>query len=508
MKKIYLYIGLLLFTFAYGCGDFLEESSQDEIRPSTVEDLEQILQGDAYYNPNSTASGGGANFFSITDIFTDNLQCYGVASNATQNLYESRDAKFLWRDNMFTDEGDGEDAAYWKDPYRGIGACNVILDFIGEMTGDEVEREHIRGEALVLRAYYYLHLVNFFGMPYNNGDPSTNLAVPLQLTSDVVSEGPSRNTVQEVYEQIEGDMLRGYQLMKENPKVKDYFRIGPEAAAAMLTRVYLYMENWDKTIAYADSVLSTRQALLDLNTLELPDFQATSRARLSVMSEDYPTEILWVRPYAKNFYQDQLGVNKMPWAVSDDLSELMLGGVTPMAAVMQPELVHDLRGLFYFAWANASGYYMLCPDKPYSDLYNYGKTQGLRLAEVYLNKIEACINKFIETGDDSYRIQALEDLNYLRQHRYRTDSEEWQPLDIQDGEELMTIYKHERRKELVGENNHRWFDIRRFGETFTHIAFAKEGEEVEATLRTSQYALPIPQDALNQNGNLKQNVRN
>ena len=31
-----------------GCGDFLEESSQDEVRPSTVSDLEQLLLGEGY----------------------------------------------------------------------------------------------------------------------------------------------------------------------------------------------------------------------------------------------------------------------------------------------------------------------------------------------------------------------------------------------------------------------------------------------------------------------------
>ena len=31
-----------------GCNDFLKETSQDEVRPSTVSDLEQILVGEAY----------------------------------------------------------------------------------------------------------------------------------------------------------------------------------------------------------------------------------------------------------------------------------------------------------------------------------------------------------------------------------------------------------------------------------------------------------------------------
>ena len=45
MRNILLF--LLLLGVA-GCNDFLEESSQDEIRPSTVEDLMQVMTGEGY----------------------------------------------------------------------------------------------------------------------------------------------------------------------------------------------------------------------------------------------------------------------------------------------------------------------------------------------------------------------------------------------------------------------------------------------------------------------------
>ena len=43
-----------------GCNDFLKETSQDEVRPSTVSDLEQILVGEAYLSD--------YNIYNITDI--------------------------------------------------------------------------------------------------------------------------------------------------------------------------------------------------------------------------------------------------------------------------------------------------------------------------------------------------------------------------------------------------------------------------------------------------------
>ena len=42
MKKlIYILVTLAFF----GCDDFLEETSQNQIRPSTVSDMEKILEG-------------------------------------------------------------------------------------------------------------------------------------------------------------------------------------------------------------------------------------------------------------------------------------------------------------------------------------------------------------------------------------------------------------------------------------------------------------------------------
>ena len=47
----YCLIFMALSIGIMGCGDFLEESSQDEVRPSTVSDLEQLLLGEGYRGP-------------------------------------------------------------------------------------------------------------------------------------------------------------------------------------------------------------------------------------------------------------------------------------------------------------------------------------------------------------------------------------------------------------------------------------------------------------------------
>ena len=47
MKRFFNYLILSILVIGMsGCGDFLEESSLDEVRPSTTDDLEQLLLGE------------------------------------------------------------------------------------------------------------------------------------------------------------------------------------------------------------------------------------------------------------------------------------------------------------------------------------------------------------------------------------------------------------------------------------------------------------------------------
>lgn len=126
-KNIFKYC-LLLFPLVLGsCGHFLEEVSQDEIKPSTVTDLEQLLLGDGYFNTEAQGSAGNFNAYCITDMFTDDIKCNGVSFTGLQYTYDAYDSQFSWKDEMFTLEGDGDNIQFWQLPYNGIGTCNVIL---------------------------------------------------------------------------------------------------------------------------------------------------------------------------------------------------------------------------------------------------------------------------------------------------------------------------------------------------------------------------------------------
>lgn len=484
---------ILLFFGLTGCRDFLEEVSQDEVKPSQVTDLEQILLGEAYLNEN-------ANIYSLTDIFTDDVQCNGIQDVAVLEEFESKQFMFTWDRNMFAEAGGGNDLRFWSVPYKGVRACNVVLDYLDRVSGDESLRESVRGEALVLRSWYYMMLVNFFGQPYNAGDAEKNLGVPLKLNSDVTDELFPRNTVAEVYAQVEQDLLEGNRLLSLYDTKTSYFRVGHLAAKAILSRMYLYMEDWDKALLYADSVLQANSKLLDFNT------RLSTAVTTHVYSAVTPDEIIWTRKYAGIRPTGVVAMGKYPYSLSTEISTLY----DVKSADYQSKKCKDLRALYYLRWemdvtamlTTGEMYYPLLVAKD----RDYGAYHGIRTAELYLNRAEAYVRKYLETNTEDFRVKALEDLNHLRRHRLNA-TYGFVEADYK-GEELLTFCLEERRRELCGETNHRWCDLRRNGmPEFVHNFFRYLGEVPrEFTMRQSFYALPIPEETLRLNPSLQQNL--
>ena len=100
-------------------------------------------------------------------------------------------------------------------------------------------------------------------------------------------------------------------------------------------------------------------------------------------------------------------------------------------------------------------------------------------------------------------------MNRLRRHRLDPNGFTEKMLsDYSDGWALLEFCWRERRRELCGEGNHRWFDLRRQGmPQITHIYLDNTGFQSEYVLQKedSRYVLPIPQNVLDRNPDLKQN---
>lgn len=520
--KTKIIIGCLFALLSAGCSDFLEESSQDEVRPATVQDMEQVLLGEIYMDATNNDNWG--NFLhGYSYMLTDDYQCNGPREgmeDTDRSTLEQGRYAFSWARDMFDESGGGDKIFLWDELYQRIKGCNVVIDYLDKVTGDENRRENLKGEALTMRAFYYFYLVNFFGLPYNYGNPAENPGVPLKLDMVVRNEFLPRNSVAEVYESILKDLTEGARLGETYPIERTWLRAGPLMAKAMLSRVYLYMENWDMAIKYADEVLKVKPELLDL--AKVPAVSEGTNPEGGVYHQLTPDEIIWARP-PKYPNRASTTTSRSPFGISDELETILyedykcektwiVDGTTYFPGLGEVEYGHyevtvdgDMR-VAHYCQEGMDEYNdyasFLCnieKDRP-------NGAQGIRTAEVYLNRAEANIRKFIENGDVTCREAALADLNYLRKHRFTHSA--YKEVNITDGEALLEFCQKERRKELCDECHHRWFDLRRYGmPKITHRWWVRPGEEQDFVLDSpNKYVLPIPLRVLNANTKLEPNV--
>jgi hypothetical protein len=169
----------------------------------------------------------------------------------------------------------------------------------------------------------------------------------------------------------------------------------------------------------------------------------------------------------------------------------------------------DLRMRYFYYWFyvdDAWTIYKPFMGQKYSE-ESSGVIKGMRVAELYLNHAESCIQQYLKNGDEKLRTTALSDLNYLRSNRYDTRNVPYTHVDY-SGQALLDFCRDERRRELSFED-HRWFDLRRYGMPEIHHTFQTTSGQapVDYVLHQNdkRYVLPIPRSALLKNPSLVQN---
>ncbi|WP_316808068.1 RagB/SusD family nutrient uptake outer membrane protein [Pedobacter agri] len=486
MKKLYIYLSFICLTLCLvSCQkNFLEESSQDMVRPKTTEALNQIMTGEAY--PLTLS------IHDYIELLNDDIQADYNANAVVVAALNKYAPVFTWQKDMLDKlaQVSAQSPNPWLNYYARIKGCNVVLDYVDQVDGTESEKQNLRGQALALRSYYYFMMVNLFGKPYVGTavNPETDLGVPLILTAEVTDASIKRSTVKEVYDQIERDLLAAIPLLDANGEGNHVYKFNGAAAKFLLSKVYLYKGNWDGTIKYADEVLQKKSNLKQYNEI------LTTATAYAISSGVTSPEVIWGYGYYAELstmpYGSQ-GVTRAAYSVSDNLTN------TFDAADLR--LKYSFSTIAYISGSSIISY------KGRSGKYTgVGNSKAFRTAEVYLNRAEANIMKAI-SGDQSGVTKALADINLVRSNRITTSA--YVPVSITDPQALLTFYKAERRRELCLEDS-RWFDLRRWGmQPLSHNIQLSAGspQEVRLVQNDSRFTLGIPTEALNRNPNLVQN---
>lgn len=492
---------LLIAAFCTACGNFLEPKSKSEFVPKEISALNELLLGQAY--PTTDVSNLNI-FLGVLDDDVD-MSKYNVFPEGLHlDIYHS---VFTWQPDIYDrfESAQLSEADYnlYRPYYAKIRGANAVLDYLHTVTGTPEDINNVHAQALTLRAFYYFQLVNIFGHPY--GDNKEALGVPLKLTSQVEEFLPNRATVFEVYNQIIEDLLLAeslYLQLPQNIHWKANYRTSLPLVQLLLSRVYLYTEQWESAKSYAKKVIDNKQfSLVDLNAM--PE----DKQYMVFHQYDCP-ETIWGYGDIKDFVT---GWN----ALKSDNSQ---GQPTYCIFKASDDLLNsfekgDLRKTYYFIPEKeaTAGQHTLqafgkveVGEESKLPLNGFKFARSFRLSEAYLNYAEANAMLYKERAEAAALSEAQESLKTLRLNRM--SSEEKATVEITNPDELITFVRAERRRELCFES-HRWFDLRRYGmPEITHRWYSETGVKTYTlTHKDPAYTLALPTSALKAHPEMVQN---
>ncbi|GAA3918031.1 RagB/SusD family nutrient uptake outer membrane protein [Chitinophaga oryziterrae] len=491
MRSIYFFLIIIL---ASGCKKFLDEQSQNLQYANDWQKLEEVLNGDGYMahitaiNGSSYRSDPKSAFFPWLNSMDDDItECV-----KSPYYYDARDDVFgfyTWQANPFVSKAYSVSSDdNWPKVYVSINAVNIIAQKAAELKDNPAELKRIRGEALFLRANYYFYMINTYAVAYNPATAATDPGVPLKITEYVEDKFFSRSTVDSVYRQMLTDLNEAESLL-DGVSQSSLYHADVNAVNILQSRVYLYMQDWEKAAAAADKVIARRPQLFNL---------AGYKAHTSFLATGSPESIFTQGGNAMIFLMpENVPKNFQP---SDDLMNLYEQTDLRRGAFFEI----DNLGKFRYTKMYRSSVYNVTPTEIFSDNF------FLRNAEAYLNKAEA--TAMLDKSTD-----AIAAINTLRKSRFLPA--DYTPVDA-TGADLINFIRDERRRELCFEG-HRWFDLKRyaintkypFSKVITHpysdVAYGS-APFLKATLTLlpgdPDYLVPVPAAAILYNqGVLKQN---
>lgn len=330
--------------------------------------------------------------------------------------------------------------------YRMIGNANLAIANIDGAAGAQADRDRLKGEALGLRAFSYFNLVQLYGKRYNaTTRPNAQLGVPLVL--EPTTEGLPRNTVEEVYAQINKDLTEAVALLPSTRVAKSH--INKEVANGLLARVALTQQNWTAAATYAAAARQGFPLMTEAQYLDgfsdvgnpewmwgfdhLEDQSEFFGAFHSYISSNFNSSVNRQTPKAINSLLYNMisptDVRAKMWVKAPTATNT----VTPPGGVRVPYITQKYR---------------LPPNPATSTM---GDIPYMRAAEMYLIEAEALAKQ----GKDADAAKVLSDLVSKRDAAYK--------LSTKTGAGLLEEIYFNRRIELWGEG-FRFLDLKRLNQ--------------------------------------------
>jgi hypothetical protein len=439
MKKFSIYILFFVAAIAVtSCDDYLDIQPVGKVIPESLEDFRGVLtSGYAAYPDHK----------SLTAVRTDEL----VMDDDENEIPVYKDI-YTWKDV----NPDRLTATFpYQNLYTVIFYTNVLINEGSKKLNESDERNQLIGEAYALRAMAYFDLINLFGKPYNAATAGTDKGVPLALKIDLEQSYPSQ-TVETIYSQIISDTNEAEKLLSLNSQSKGLnYRFSKVALYSLESRIYLYMQQWQKSQDAANKALAINSALIDLKATPVLATKYDSKESILALEVNYDN-----------------GLKLISFA-SDDL----------LAAYNRTT---DLRFPLYFS-ADESNFTI---RKGAND----DQKCSFRTSELYLTKAETSL-KLNKLADAKTTVLGFIKNRYTAAGYTQLESN----INAMNAVDLTNFILEERQREFAVEGQ-RWFDLRRTSQK--QIVHTFKGQNYTLMQNDPRYTIAIPANVRLNNPNL------
>jgi hypothetical protein len=506
MKSSIKLVATLSLGLLAGCGEkYLDLQPVDSVTTGNFyrNESEAIQATNAVYGELCRAGQYNYALWGIGEIMSDNSTTGGGGGGDRPELVQLDNFNIPTTNFLTTSSAPGIGSGLWGGCYVGIGRANLVIARVPAITEiTPIIKQRCIGEAQFLRAKYYFDLVRVYG----------DVPLVVNPTASLEDALIPRTPAAQVYAQIETDLQAAYTNLPPSNSGADAGRATKWAARGLLAKVYLTEGKMTEAADAARDVITNSDRRLWANYGD--NFKVANEN-----GQESLFEVQYVN--GNNFDNFGFTFNGLGFAGNEFFAPRGQN-LTPQGGyginIPEPNFVNgyeagDLRrdvtiwkpGDAYPAGSSPSVQPASMTGSPNG--YNckkwfVGRTNTniwdsplnfpvLRLAEVYLILAEAA-----PTDTEGY-----EALNKVRRRAFGLDMNApsaAHDLNASNTPNRRDAVIRERRYELAFEDD-RWFDLKRTGQLLTNAHLLAKG------IKPFNVVMPIPQQEINVNPNLRQN---
>lgn len=379
--------------------------------------------------------------------------------------------------------------------YRFIANANVLINGIDDAEGPQATKDVIKGQALLYRAWSHYQVVQMYAERYKAGGNNTQLGIPYMMEN--LTEGQARNTVEEVYTNINADLVAAKALLQGYSR-PNKSHINADVVTGIMARVALTQHKFAEAAQLAASIKGN-YTLMD---------QATYADGFRINSQNI-SEFMW----ASQIIEDQTDkwANYGAYMSRNFSSSAIRGNPRSINSLLYDKISDtDVRKTLW----DPTGKHLNLPEGisllgshkrfPYTSQKFIAVSSAdsrvdvphLRASELYLIEAEAKAR----LNQDEAAAQVLYEFAVTRDSEYTKSTKTGAALI----EEIMV----QRRVELWGEG-FRWYDLKRLNlpldRTNSNHVPALAGNLMQVPAGDEMWQWLIPQDEMDANPLMVQN---